>query len=142
VVSGAVAAVLHGDGEDEPEQAARRTPSPDLPDPSSDSHEFDADYTGPVWITVDANDATPRNVLISWGDWQRPIVHQTADPVSYEFTKERAETAVTNAPAMVEVEPSAEVTFHQGDPPNDAIDVNEDWIEVVTSTTTTTVPAG
>jgi hypothetical protein len=140
VVSGAVWAVLHGDNEDESEDA-ERTPSPELADATSTDHLFPPEYIGPVWITVDAADATPRDVTIRWGDWERIIVHQSAEPVIYEFTKERAETAETNVAAEVEVDPGADVTFDQGpEAPEDAVDVNEGWLEIVPDETTSSAP--
>jgi hypothetical protein len=140
VVSGAVWAVLHGDNEDDGE-AEGRTPPPDLPDATSTEHLFPADYVGPVWITVEAADATPRDVTIRWGTWERIIVHQSAEPLVYEFTKERAETAETNVPAVVEVDPGADVAFDQGtEAPEDAVDVNEGWLEIVPEGSTSSAP--
>jgi hypothetical protein len=139
VVSGAVWAVLHGDNEDEEGEAEGREPPPDLPEATSTDHLFPPEYTGPVWITVDADDATPRDVTIRWGTYERIVVHQSGDPVSYEFAKEREETADTNVPAEVEIDPGAEVEFHHGDPPDDAIDVNEGWLLVEDATTTTSL---
>lgn len=86
-------------------------------------------YDGPVWITVDAPDAAPRLVTISWGAWQRRIDHASADPVTYWFTKGTSGAA---GPATVETvvtaDPPAEVTFGYGEfVPEGAVDVRDGW---------------
>jgi hypothetical protein len=48
---------------------------------------------------------------------------------SYWFTKSAADAPGAGVPVMVMVAPAATVTFHEGDPPADAIDVNEGWTQ-------------
>ena len=93
-------------------------------------HEFEAAYTGDVWIEVDAPDDAVRTVTITWGEWQRQVIHETDAPAAYAFRKLDAQAEGEVVPTEVTVEPAAEVTFHAGELPDGAIDVNEDWVEV------------
>jgi hypothetical protein len=101
-------------------------------------HLFDAEYAGPVWITVTAPDDERRTVTITWGPWQRRIVHQDDEPRSYLFSKGAGSTV----PLTVEVDPAATVDFGAGTPPVDAEDVNDGWTETgdTTDTADTTDP--
>jgi hypothetical protein len=129
-VSGALFAVASGTGDDETtrERVARS---------STYGHEFPADYAGPVWVTVDAVDATAHTVTIAWGPWERRIIHEDEAPVTYVFTKNPPEPGDENVPTTVTVEPDAEVTFGNGPtPPADAVDVNADWTATDDTSTT------
>jgi hypothetical protein len=125
IVSGALVVVLNdpddegGDGDPVP---SVRTPGQGA---SQSIFEWPASYAGPVWITVDAADAAPRTITIRWGPWERRIVHEGADPVTYEFSKNPGETV----PTTVRVDPAAEVSFGSGTPPVDAVDVNAGWTQ-------------
>jgi hypothetical protein len=142
VVSGAVAAVLYGDGRDESGADGAPPPTSEPAAPTSQTHEWPAEYGGPVWITVDAADAAPRTITLSWGKWERTVVHLESGPISYEFTKGEPQPGDGNWPTIVEVDPGADVSFDQGDdPPSGAIDVNDGWIDVTGGATTTTGPA-
>jgi hypothetical protein len=119
-VSGALVAVLHDrGGEDEV------SPPPD--EAVKISHEWPAEYSGQVWITVDADDASPRSVTISWGPWERTFVHESADPLTYWFTKAPPKPGDANVPATVRIEPGAGVTFGQGPPAVGALDRSTGW---------------
>jgi hypothetical protein len=97
---------------------------------SAYTHEFEAAYTGDVWIEVDAPDDAPRTVTITWGRWQRRIIHETDDVVAYAFRKNDAQAEGEVIPTEVTVEPAAEVTFAAGDLPEGSVDVNDDWVDV------------
>ena len=86
-------------------------------------HHFPETYSGPVWITVEAPDDEVRTVTITWGEWQRTIVHSAAGPATYEFHKNPGPTV----PTTVTVEPAAKITFGSGAPPTGAEDVNDNW---------------
>jgi hypothetical protein len=138
-VSGAVIAVLNerdddpGGGEDVADEQpaepgdtfgdeAGDEPGED-PGQSQWRHTFEPTYTGPVWITVQAPDSRVRTLTITWGAWQRQVIHEGTDAVSYLFTKGGGE----NIPIAVEVAPDAVVEFGFGTPPEGAEDINEDW---------------
>lgn len=135
VASGALAAVLHdrgGDGDDGGgggRDARRSEASPAGAEQTTEtSYEWPNTYAGPVWITVDAPDAVPRTITIRWGPWERRIIHEAADPVTYEFAKSPDDLGEPTVPTLVRVEPGAEVTFGSGStPPPDAVDVNPGW---------------
>jgi hypothetical protein len=76
-----------------------------------------------VWITVEAPDSDVRTIVVTWGAWQRRIVHEGSDVASYRFTKDPGATV----PIVVDVEPDAVVTFGSGTPPPDSEDVNAGW---------------
>ena len=87
-------------------------------------HTYPDDYTGPVWITVDSPDARVRTVTIVWGAWERGILHEGAEPMTYLFAKGSG----PNIPVAIAVEPDATVTFGSGvEPPDGAQDVNAGW---------------
>jgi len=125
-VSGALGAVLYGDGgPDGHEPAARQ---PDEPDgPVEVSHEFPASYGGQVWVTINAGDDAPRSVTIRWGPWERRLVHESDGPVSYWFTKNPPKPGDENVPTTVRIEPAADVDFDQGTPPVGAVDASTGW---------------
>ena len=86
-------------------------------------HTWPKSYSGPVWITVEADDDSDRDVLITWGALQRTIVHAGGAAKTYHFRK--GDDAV---PIAVEVVPDATVTFDAGpQPPDGAIDINAGW---------------
>ena len=128
-VSGALVAVLHdrADSGIDPDDEA-----PELPEGATeDSHQWAAEYDGPVWITVDAEDASTRTVTIRWGPWERRIIHATAEPTTYVFDKRANDAVNVVEPATVRIEPGAEVEFYSGEEiPADAEDVNTGWIQV------------
>lgn len=135
VVSGAVVAILNEGGEDDDgeEEASDNTDPTSVepanePDETSWNHRYPEHYVGPVWITVETDDGTARNITITWGPWQRKAVHDGAAPLTYLFRKD-SEDLVT---VVVDVEPpvDADVTFGHGDPPNDGIDVNAGWVHL------------
>lgn len=135
VVSGALVAVFHDregdDGGDGGEDDRRRAAAAAAAEPTEASHEWPSSYAGPVWITVDAGDTTPRTIVIRWGPWERRIIHESADPVTYEFAKSPDDVGEPTVPTAVRVEPGAEVTFGSGaTPPADAVDVNAGWTRV------------
>jgi hypothetical protein len=118
-VSGALFAVAGVVGDDPTRERVARS--------STYGHEFPADYAGPVWVTVDAVDATAHTVTIAWGSRERRIVHEDAEPVTYVFTKAPPGPGGESVPTTVTVEPDAVVTFGNGPaPPADAVDVNAD----------------
>jgi hypothetical protein len=119
-VSGALVAVLHDRGGE-----SEASPQPD--EAVKISHTWPATFGGQVWITVDADDATPRSVTIDWGPWERRFVHESADPVTYWFTKDPPKPGDDNVPATVRIEPGAKVTFDQGPPPVGALDRSTGW---------------
>lgn len=124
-VSGALFAVVSAAGDDD---SPEREPPPDAAsEPGKFEHQYPATYDGPVWVTVDAPDATPRTVTIQWGDYQRVVMHEGAEPHAYVFDKSANEPG-EEVPTFVIVEPAAEVEFASGPtPPADADDVNRDW---------------
>jgi hypothetical protein len=136
-VSGALIAVVHDRGGDAGDAgragdadraAARSGPVATSHARTEWTHEWSAAYSGPVWITVDAGDAGVRTVVIRWGPWQRRIVHETADPVTYVFKKDPTRAGDRLVPTTIHVEPGAEVAFGQGaTPPTNSIDVNDGW---------------
>jgi hypothetical protein len=122
-VSGAFVAVLHDrDGGDENEASPRQQD-----EPVEVTHEFPPDYGGQVWITVEADDATPRSVTIRWGPWEKHFVHESDGPMSYWFTKDPPKPGDESVPVTVRVEPGADVTFDQGTPPVGALDKSTAW---------------
>lgn len=125
VVSGALVAVLHGPGSDDSD--ARRDSPQRLDEPTEVTHEFPAGYVGQVWVTITAPDAAPREVTISWGPWNKHLVHRSAEPKTYWFTRDAATSEADNIPATVHVEPGAEVTFDQGMVPVGAVDASIGW---------------
>lgn len=154
-VSGAVWAAMSqdgsdGSGDDDGDGGSATTEAPEPAaapadggegggEPRTDwEHLFDAEYAGPVWITVAAPDDERRTVTITWGPWQRRIVHQDDEPRTYLFSKGAGSTV----PLTVEVDPAAAVDFGSGTPPVDAEDVNDGWTETgePTGTADTTEP--
>jgi hypothetical protein len=130
-VSGALAAVVYGGGD---EQGADREPGGGPPEQAVEvTHEWPATYGGQVWITVDAPDDAPRSITIRWGPWERRIVHDTAEPTTYWFTKDTPQPGDESVPATVRIDPGADVTFDQGTPPVGAVDVSDDWDAVADS---------
>ena len=93
-------------------------------------HTWPPEVSGQVWITVDAEDAATRNVTIRWGPFERPILHTSADPMTYVFTKEPTPEGESSVPITIDVEPGAVVEFGDGPPPSPSEDVNSDWVEV------------
>jgi len=125
-VSGALAAVLYAGGDDG--TAQDNEPTSRVPEAAVEkSHEWPAAYAGQVWITVTAPDDAPRSVTIRWGPWERRIVHESAEPTTYWFTKDPPEPGGQNVATTVRIDPGADVTFDQGTPPVGAVDVNDDW---------------
>lgn len=124
-VSGALAAVVYAGGDDDSAEGREASARPD--EPVEASHEWPADYTGQVWITVTAPDDAPRSVTIRWGPWERRIVHDSAEPVTYWFTKAPPEPGDVNVPTTVRVDPGAQVAFDLGAPPVGAVDASTDW---------------
>jgi hypothetical protein len=103
--------------------------SDEPPAPTSWGYTWPAEVSGQVWITVDAEDAATRTVTIRWGPWERPILHTTADPMTYVFTKDPTPPGEDPVPITVDVVPGATVEFGNGPPPTPNEDVNADWIE-------------
>ena len=131
-VSGALVAVLYergdsgsggGDGSSGRPQKVAEDASAE-PAKTLWRHTFSESYTGPVWITVESSDGHVRNVVITWGPWERHVVHQGTEPASYLFTKNPG----PNVPLAVEVEPEAVITFGSGKAPVGAEDINADWV--------------
>lgn len=122
-VSGALVAVLQDSGgDDEP------SPLPGGPiEPVEVTHEFPADYSGQVWITVTAADDAPRTVTIRWGPWERRFVHESPDPETYWFTKDPPQPGDENVPTTVRIEPGADVVFDQGSAPIGSFDMSTGW---------------
>jgi hypothetical protein len=125
VVSGALVAVLQDPGSGDDRDAA---PEPQE-GPVEVTHAFPADYIGQVWITISAPDAAPREVTILWGPYEKHLVHQSADPKTYWFTRDAITTEADNIPATVQIEPGADVEFDQGMAPIGAIDASTGWEE-------------
>lgn len=113
-VSGALLAILRRS--DGPEPAAHWR------------HTWEAEVSGEVWITVDAETAETRRVDLHWGPFDRPILHTSADPMTYVFTKDRTPEGEDPVPITVDVAPGAVVTFGEGAPPAPFEDVNSDWV--------------
>lgn len=90
-------------------------------------HEFSETYAGPVWITI-SSEADAADVMLTWGPYSVSFEHRGAS-ADYWFTKSAADAPGAGVPVMVMVAPAATVTFHEGDPPADAIDVNEGWVQ-------------
>lgn len=128
-VSGALVAVLHDrdDSGDDEDDAA-----PELPEGATeDSYEWPAEYAGPVWITVDAEDDSTRTVTIRWGPWQRRITHAKDEPTTYVFNKDANGVDNEAVPATVRIEPGADVEFGSGeDPPAESEVVDSGWTPV------------
>lgn len=102
--------------------------APDSAAPSARyEHQFDESYAGPVWITI-TSEADAADVLLTWGPYSVSFEHR-GPSASYWFTKSAADAPGTGVPVAVMVAPAATVTFHEGDPPADAIDVNEGWTQ-------------
>ncbi|MGH9213952.1 MAG: hypothetical protein ACRD2C_25255 [Acidimicrobiales bacterium] len=100
----------------------------DEPEPASEwRHTWDAELAGQVWITVDAEDAATRRITLTWGPWQRQILHASADPVTYWTTKTPSPEGEDAVPIMVDVNPGAVITFGEGTPPVPAEDVSQEW---------------
>jgi hypothetical protein len=134
-VSGALIAVLHqrdqGNDGDRPAGATDETGPPKATGRQHWQHEFPDGYAGPVWITVDPPDDLPRTITITWGPWQRQLLHDGNEPGTYLFAKSPTAPGEATVPTSVDVDPAAVVTFGQGkSPPRDAVDVNEGWIRV------------
>lgn len=113
-VSGALLAILRRS--DGPEPATRW------------KHTWAAEVSGDVWITVDADGAETRRVDLHWGPFDRPILHTSADPMTYVFTKELTPEGQDPVAITVDVRPGAVVTFGEGSPPTPFEDVNSDWV--------------
>jgi hypothetical protein len=125
-VSVAVLAVLNEQGDRGPAGGAggEGEIAAEEPGQSLWRHTFPAAYQGPVWITVEAPDEEVRTVRIVWGAWQRHIVHEGSEPVTYHFLKGGG----PNIAVAVRVDPDATVTFDSGpEPPAGAEDVNAGW---------------
>lgn len=131
-VSGALVAVLneHDNGEGggtggagEAGDSADET----VPEPGQTHwrYTYPESYAGPVWITVEAPDNRVRQVTITWGAWQRRLVHEDVEPTTYLFNKSPGPTV----PIAVDVEPEATVTFGSGTPSPDAEDINAGWTQ-------------
>lgn len=90
-------------------------------------HQFAESYAGPVWITI-SSEADAAAVMITWGPYSVSFEHRGAT-ASYWFTKSAADAPGAGVPVTVMVAPAATVTFHEGEPPADAIDVNEGWTQ-------------
>lgn len=129
-VSGAVIAALY-----QPDANDTGTGDPDTDGTVSDGtvvsdfrteweHTFPTGYSGPVWITVTTPRAEPCTLTITWGPWQREILHADAESITYHFRKDNPNDSV---PIVVTAQPAAGVTFGTGPPPIAAIDVNEGW---------------
>lgn len=134
-VSGALVAVLHqsdGDSGDRPAGASEQVGPPPAAGRQHWKHEWPATYAGPVWITVDPPDDVPRTVTITWGPWQRQILHDDAAPVTYLFGKSPTAAGDATVPTAVDVDPAAVVTFGSGTPPPEAVDINDGWTRVST----------
>jgi hypothetical protein len=136
-VSGALVAVLYERGDSESTGSKRlsarseqtddrSTGTPDEAAPTEWTHTFPKAYAGPVWITVTSPDSRVRAITITWGPWERRVVHEGTEPVSYLFSKQ----ADSEVPLTVVVEPGAKVTFESGTPPAGAEDINADWVEI------------
>lgn len=131
-VSGALVAVLHQrddpNGSDRPAGA-----SPGQPPAAGRrhwQHEWAASYAGPVWITVDPPDDVPRTITITWGPWQRQLLHDGAAPKTYSFEKSPTGQGEETVPTSVDVDPAAVVMFGSGTPPDGAVDVKAGWTRV------------
>jgi len=133
-VSGALLAVLYEQGDSGPPTDKTSSDRPvevpgDEPVGSVKpewNHDFPADHAGQVSITVTAPDNRVREVTLTVGPWQRTVPHEGTDPVSYWFTKQGG----TSPPLTVVVQPEAKVTFDEGPPPDDAEDINADWVRI------------
>jgi hypothetical protein len=104
----------------------RKTDEP--PPAKTWTHTWPAEVSGEVWITVDAEDVATRTITIRWGPWERPILHTSADPVTYVFTKDPTPQGEDPVPITVDVVPGATVEFGDGPPPSPNEDVNADWV--------------
>jgi hypothetical protein len=109
---------------------AQQRESDEPPAATTWRHTWPAEVSGDVWITVDAEDSATRTITIRWGPWQRPILHSTADPVTYVFTKDPTPPGEDPVPITVDVVPGATVEFGDGPPPSPNEDVNADWVPV------------
>ena len=113
--------------------AAQQRESDEPPAATTWRHTWPAEVSGDVWITVDAEDAATRTITLRWGPWQRPILHSTADPVTYVFTKDPTPPGEDPVPITVDVVPGATVEFGDGPPPRPNEDVNADWVPAQTN---------
>jgi hypothetical protein len=101
----------------------------DGPEPAiSWKHTWAAEVSGNVWITVDADDAETRRIDLHWGPFDRSILHTSADPTTYVFSKNLTPEGQEPVSITVDVTPGAVVVFGEGEPPTPFEDVNADWV--------------
>lgn len=95
---------------------------PPSPKSAHFEHVFPKEYVGTVWFTISTPKSDPRQVSVRWQRLRRTFEHRSGSAVTYVIEKgagpERSE------PLLVEVTPSAAVTFNFGKAPADAVDLS------------------
>lgn len=88
-------------------------------DPVAYEHSFPSETVDPVWVRIDDDDGTTREVTISWGSLTTTFEHAGDDPTTYTFPLGVGRPE----PVALTVAPDASVTFGSGEAQGNVVDI-------------------